>query len=300
MNTINSKITHIAIASAFLLSSTALSVLLVNDANAQSTQENWQPVSADTLVKLPANLIEKRIQQDFRMSPMATELMTIEQDVGAKSQQIKALKTLIGDAKASDNMMIDEQVDLIQLKSSFLDLMQNGQQLRQRQLENKMDVYQQVLAKLYMQTNEQTNTTAYQLKLSQQAAKTRMEKVIQQVDETLLQDGYNAQSPYAKEFAVNLEKIDQLKAAINAHKANLAAKVDGVEVSTQEYMRQLLMQSSTEQSLLDQEALMLSYMAKIVALDAQSLEFAISEVQEADTLNAGPLTTPATSVLLFL
>jgi hypothetical protein len=263
-----------------------------------NTQNNWQPVSADALIELPANLIEKRIQQDFRMSPMAVELIQIEQQIGAKSQQIKALKSLISDADV--NEMIDEKVDLIQLKSTFLDLMQAGQQLRQSQLENKMDVYQQVLAKLYAQSNEDANSSTYQLRLSQDIARTRMEKVMQQVDETLLQDGYNQQSPYAQEFATNLAKIDQLKAAINTHKANLAATVDGVEVSTQEFMRQLLMQSSSEQSLLDQEALMLSYMAKIVALDAQSLEFAISEVQEADALNAGPLTTPATSVSLFL
>ncbi|MFT4653998.1 MAG: hypothetical protein ACJA0G_000968 [Kangiellaceae bacterium] len=295
MNIIKRKINKIAFATILILGSSTLSLAFVNSADAQ---ENWQPVSADSLVELPANLIEKRIQQDFRMSPMATQLLWIEQDIGAKSQQIKALKKLIGDANS--NNMIDEKVDLIQLKSAFLDLMQTGQQLRQTQLENKVDVYQQVLAKLYMQSNEQANTTAYQLKLSQQAAKARMDKVMRQVDETLLQDGYSEQSPYANEFAVNLEKIDQLKAAINAHKANLAAKVDGVEVSTQEYMRQLLMQSSTEQSLLDQEGLMLSYMAKIVALDAQSLEFAISEAQEVNAMNAGPLTTPATSVSLFL
>ncbi|MFT6268382.1 MAG: hypothetical protein ACJAVV_001190 [Alphaproteobacteria bacterium] len=295
MNKIKHKINQIAFATGLALACSTLNLAFVNNAYAQ---ENWQPVSADSLVELPANLIEKRIQQDFRMSPMATELLAIEQDIGAKSQQIKALKTLLGDASSGN--MIDEKVDLIQLKSAFLDLMQTGQQLRQTQLGNKIDVYQQVLAKLYSQSNEQANTTAYQLKLSQQAAKARMEKVMRQVDETLLQDGYSEQSPYAKEFAVNLEKIDQLKSAINAHKANLAAKVDGIEVSTQEYMRQLLMQSSTEQSLLDQEALMLSYMAKIVALDAQSLEFSISEAQEVNAMNAGPLTTPATSVSLFL
>lgn len=290
MKTITSKFNKIALATGlFLMSSASVHV---------SAQENWQPVSADTLIQLPANLIEKRIQQDFRMSPMANELLQIEQQIGEKSQQIKALKSLIG--KADETQMIDEKVDLIQLKSSFLDLMQAGQKLRQAQLENKMDVYQQVLAKLYSQTNEQINTSAYQLKVNQEAAKERMQKVMQQVDENLLQGGFSEQSPYAKEFATNLAKIDQLKAAISQHNANLAAKVDGVEVSTQEYMRQLLMQSSSEQSLLDQEALMLSYMAKIVALDAQSLEFAISEVQEADALNAGPLTTPATSVSLFL
>lgn len=263
-----------------------------------NAQQNWQPITADSLVELPANLIEKRIQQDFRMSPMATELLDIEQNIAAKSLQIQAVKTLI--SESSFNEMIDEKVDLIQLKSGFLDLMQAGQSLRQSQLENKMDVYQKVLAKLYSQSNKEVNTKAYQLRLSQQEARARMEKVMQQVDEVLLQDGYNTQSPYANEFAANLDKIDQLKEAISAHKANLAATVDGVEVSTQEYLRQLLMQSSSEQSLLDQEALMLSYMAKIVALDAQSLEFAISEAQESDVLNANSLTTPAKSVSLFL
>ena len=283
---------HITLTAAAVL----LSWSLVN--NQAEAQENWQPISADSLVELPANLIEKRIQQDFRMSPMATELLEIEQGIAAKSQQIQAIKTLIAQSESTE--MIDEKVDLIQLKSGFLDLMQAGQVLRQKQLQDKMDVYQQVLAKLYSQSNQEVNSKAYQLRLSQQEARSRMEKVMQQVDDVLLQDGYNKLSPYATEFAANLDKIVQLKEAISAHKANLAATVDGVEVSTQEYMRQLLMQSSSEQSLLDQEALMLSYMAKIVALDAQSLEFAISETQELDALNAGSLTTPANSVSLFL
>jgi len=283
---------HITLTAAAVL----LTWSLVN--NQVKAQENWQPINADSLIELPANLIEKRIQQDFRMSPMATELLEIEQGIAAKSQQIQAIKTLIAQSESTE--MIDEKVDLIQLKSGFLDLMQAGQVLRQKQLQDKMDVYQQVLAKLYSQSNQEVNSKAYQLRLSQQEARSRMEKVMQQVDDVLLQDGYNKLSPYATEFAANLDKIDQLKEAISAHKANLAATVDGVEVSTQEYMRQLLMQSSSEQSLLDQEALMLSYMAKIVALDAQSLEFAISETQELDALNAGSLTTPANSVSLFL
>ena len=41
-------------------------------------------------------------------------------------------------------------------------------------------------------------------------------------------------------------------------------------------------------------------MAKIVALDAQSLEFAISEAQESEATSAATLTTPAKSVSLFL
>lgn len=267
-------------------------------ANAAQTNE-WQPVSADSLVKLPANLIEKRIQQDFRLSPLATELVVIENEMVDKSNKIQALKSIIEGADQDE--MIDEKVDLVQLKSNFLDLLQEGQQIRQRQLEGKMDVYQQVLEKLYQNNTDDFNSKAYTLKISQQAAKERMQKVMQQVDDNLLQNGFSEQSPYAKEFASNLAKIDQLKEAIASHSANLAASVNGREVSTQEYIRQLLMQSSSEQSLLDQEALMLSYMAKIVALDAQSLEFTISEIQEQQALSsAGPTSTPANSVSIFL
>lgn len=264
-----------------------------------SEQDNWQPVSVDSLIKLPANLIDKRIQQDFRMSPLASDLLNVENDIADKSEKIQALQALLEGAENTE--MIDEKVDLVQLKSSFLDALQQGQQIRQEQLNKKIDVYQEVLDKLYQQNNTDINSAAYQLKLSQQAAKSRMEKVMQQVDDNLMQQGFAKQSPYAKEFASNLAKIEQLKSAISAHSASLAANIDGREVSTQEYIRQLLMQSSTEQSLLDQEALMLSYMAKIVALDAQSLEFTISEIQEEQALSsAGPSTTPASSVSLFL
>lgn len=290
MKSINKTIIAVAISVGFATSTFAMQT--------QGEAESWRPVSAESLVQLPANLIEKRIQQDFRMSPMASELLQVDQQVAASSEQIKAMQSLLKDSKPTD--MIDERVDLVQLKSGFLDLMQAGQQLRQDQLENKIQVYQEVLASLYSQDQSEQNTQAYQLKLSQQEARSRMEKVMQQVDDTLLQGGVIEQSPYASEFAANLAKIDQLKAAIASHQSNLAATVGGVEVSTQEYIRQLLMQSSSEQSLLDQEALMLSYMAKIVALDAQSLEFAIGEMQEDDALSSAPMTTPGNSVSLFL
>lgn len=258
----------------------------------------WQPASAESLMQLPANLIEKRIVQDFRMSPLASELLILDEEISATGQKIAALKTLVAD---SDSLaLIDEKVDLVQLKSQFLDLMQQGQELRQNQLQDKMQVYQEVLAKLYSNSNSQSNDQAYQLKLSQQDARARMEKVMQRVDQALLQDDDFEKSPYATEFAENLSKIEQLKEAISKHQANMAATVDGIEVSTQEYIRQLLMQAASEQSLLDQEGLMLSYMSKIVALDAQSLEFAISESQEQEALSQAPSTTPASSVSLFL
>jgi len=263
-----------------------------------ATSSEWQPVSAESLIELPANLIEKRIQQDFNMSPWASELLSLEQSIAEQSAQIKTLQSLVNEAE--DDQLIDEKVSLVQLKSGFLDAMQQGHELRQKSLNKKIGVYQNVLEKMYMASNRQQNEAKFVLKQQQEMARQRMEKVMAQVDQTLSAQGYTEQSPYAGEFAKNLSKIEQLKQAISQHQATMAAKIDGIEVTTDEYVRQLLIHASSEQSLLDQEGLMLSYMSKLVALDAQALEYAISANADEDSVLAQPMTTPATSVDLFL
>lgn len=265
---------------------------------AMASTVDWKPVSAESLIELPANLIEKRIQQDFNMSPMATELLAIEESIAQQSSQIKAIQTMV--KEVADDEMIDEKVSLVQLKSDFLDDMQSGHLLRQDALNQKIEVYQTLLNKMYQAANREQNQSKFVLKQQQEAARLRMEKVMAQVDETMSAQGYTQQSPYADEFAKNLAKIEQLKTAISSHQASMAATVDGIEVSTEEYIRQLLIQASSEQSLLDQEGLMLSYMSKLVALDAQALEYAISDQQSEQDILAQPMTTPATSVDLFL
>lgn len=278
----------------------ALSIVFatIGSSAAMASTAEWKPVSAESLIELPANLIEKRIQQDFNMSPMAIQLLAIEESIAQQSNQIKAIQTMV--KEVADDEMIDEKVGLVQLKSDFLDDMQAGHLLRQDALNQKIEVYQTLLNTMYQAANREQNQSKFVLKQQQEAARLRMEKVMAQVDETMSAQGYTQQSPYADEFAKNLAKIEQLKTAISAHQANMAATVDGIEVSTEEYIRQLLIQASSEQSLLDQEGLMLSYMSKLVALDAQALEYAISDQQSEQDILAQPMTTPATSVDLFL
>ncbi|MFC3121581.1 hypothetical protein [Agaribacter flavus] len=259
---------------------------------------DWEPVAVESLIELPVTLIEKRIQQDFNMSPLASELNEIELDMATKGEKIKSFQNVIAGAK--DKEMFDEKVALVKLKSDFLDAMQSGQQLRQNALAKRIDLYQDVLEKLYSQESTEQASMTYKIKQQQDAARARMEKVMAQVDTAIAQSGFANRTPYADDFAKNLAKIDQLREAINAHKANLSPTVDGVAVSTEEYVRQLLMQAASEQSLLDQEGLMLSYMSRLVALDAQSLEYAINLENEDEAGSVKQSTTPANSVDLFL
>lgn len=275
-----------------------LSVLGVYAHPTFAQESDWQPVASETLIKLPANLIEKRIQQDFDMSPLANELLALENEIAAKGDKIVALQTIL--AEAAEQEMIEERVSLVQLKSSYLDDMQMSQVLRQQALNKKQGVYEDVLQQLLYQNHSSTNVDMQAIRKRQEAAKKRMEKVIAQVDETLLNQGLDSRSPYADEFAANLDKIERLKSAIAKHKSSMAPTIDGIEVSAQEYVRQLLMQAASDQSLLDQEALMISYMAKLVALDAQSIEFALAyeETEEGAVINN--FTKPSQAADLFL
>ena len=53
-----------------------------------SEGRNWDPVASDKLIKLPANIIEKRIQQDFEASPMALHIVELEQQMQDKHSQL--------------------------------------------------------------------------------------------------------------------------------------------------------------------------------------------------------------------
>ena len=182
--------------------------------NAQANE--WQPVEVEQLIELPVNLIEKRIQQDFNLSPMASKLSHIETALVSQGEKIKALQAIVQEAK--DNEMIDEKVNLVKVKSDFLDNMQEGQLLRQKSLSQKIDLYQAVLEKLYQQQNRQQSSALYQVKQQQEAARERMEKVMAKVDAAMYEQGLTQTTPYADEFTKNLAKINKLKEALSTTK----------------------------------------------------------------------------------
>jgi hypothetical protein len=240
--------------------------------NVSSSQ--WQPVASDKLIQLPVNIIEKRIQQDFQASPMAMRMSELESLMQDKVGNIKALQKSLPDR--AGEALLNQKYEALQEKSAYLDLLQESHALRQSALGKKQKLYKNVLNKMRHHTGKIANSDAYEIKQAQVVARLRMEKVIAQVDQALMHSAMEKPSPYADEYSKNLNQIEKLKIALNKHSANASPQLNGVDITSEEYIRQLLMSVSTEQSLLDQESLMLSYMAKLVALDAQSLEYEVA------------------------
>jgi len=270
---------------------------LANPGLLNAASPDWKPVASDKLIKLPANIIEKRIQKDFQASAMAMRMVALDADMQEKVSVIKSILQTMSEleGEAAQN----QRFELLQYKSEYLDLLQESHTLHQSALEKKQDLYSNVLDKMRLQTGKISSNESYQIQQAQIAARQRMEKVIVDVDQSLMHLGIEKSSPYTDEYSKNLNQIEKLKMAINRHQTNESPQVNGVDISSEEYLRQLLMGVSTEQSLLDQEALMLSYMAKLVALDAQALEYEMAYGDEEDSTILTEASKPSNVTTLF-
>ncbi len=270
---------------------------LANEAQFAMISSDWKPIASDKLIKLPANIIEKRIQKDFQASAMATRMTELDvemrEGVAVIRSIIEVLPELEGETAKS------QRFELLQYKSEYLDSLQESHNLHQSALETKQALYKNVLEKLRLQSGKISNNEAYKIQQAQIAARQRMEKVIEQVDQSLMHLGLEESSPYTDEYSKNLNQIENLKMAINRHQANQSPQMNGVDITSEEYLRQLLMSVSTEQSLLDQETLMLSYMAKLVALDAQTLEYEVAYGDEQSEEWVSETSKPSTVTTLF-
>jgi hypothetical protein len=280
-----------------LLALSTTQIAFANDIQFGSVSSEWKPVASDKLIKLPANIIEKRIQKDFKASPMATRMTELDVEMQENVAVIKAIIQVMPELEGE--VAQNQRFELLQYKSEYLDSLQESHHLHQSALEKKQTLYKNVLDKLRLQSGKMTNNESYQIQQAQIAARQRMEKVIEQVDQSLMHLGVEKASPYTNEYSKNLNQIQNLKMAINRHQGNQSPKINGVDITSEEYLRQLLMSVSTEQSLLDQEALMLSYMAKLVALDAQTLEYEVAYGNEQSAEMISEASKPSTVTTLF-
>lgn len=254
-----------------------------------SVQANsqWQPVASDTLIKLPANIIQQRVQSDFSASPLAQRLSDVEQALSDNVNQIKSLQGLQNQASADE--LTDISFDIIDKKSNYLGLLKESHELRQQALDKRQALYENILSKINNQDSGNRSDNSYQLNQAKKLAKARMIKSAQAVEDSLnlykhqgnFDGGFmsleNKEVSYQNSYQGNLNKITQLKESLVKHRFNKKPEIDGVAVSDKEYIRSLLMKLATERSLLSQENTMLAYMTKLVALDAESLTAQLSK-----------------------
>ena len=249
---------------------------------------DWQPTASETLIRMPAKYIDASIENNFQQSALASGIHAldaqIQLEVVRMHESYKVVSEMENEQPVSE-ANIESRHQFLTAKSNYLGLLHEKQQLSERVLHKKSALYQRVLKKLKKNKADAEDPVSMALVEKQKSARARLLRTAGQVDSLLSQPltnmggGAYKPSKYQREYGANLAKVQQLKQAIQQHSSNENPVLDGQSLNREQYIRYLLSHVDSELALLDQERLMLGYMAKLVALDAQALEHEIAYVE---------------------
>ena len=118
---------------------------------------------------------------------------------------------------------------------------------------------------------------------TQVIARQRFEATMSAVDVKLLATSAAPDSRYSREYGKNLTAMETLIRAIDDHPMNAQPVISGQVVTKGDYVRQLIADTDAEIALIQQEEMILGYMAKLIALDATSLSEQVADAERVDS-----------------
>ncbi|MCG8490229.1 MAG: hypothetical protein MI743_01330 [Sneathiellales bacterium] len=262
----------------------------------------WTPRASEKLIKLPGDHLRRAVENDFRKSELASAISQADEKVGYKKSTLEDLKAALNkNAGADDEVQMDLEYQLIGEKQAYLSLARERQQLKRKKAKTRIRLYEKLLAKMTRKEASMSPQKA-QLVEQQKQAQNRFQGSLGKIDTELMQSSVTSQSRYATEYAQNMAAIENLVAAINNHPMNQAPTVDGVQVTQADFVRNMIAQNQAEIALIDQEDMVLGYMAKLVSLDALALAENISVAENGADIVAveEPKSTITSTVDLFI
>lgn len=257
-----------------LLAAAALALAIVAAAPTSAAAEKWAPVASEKLMQLPGDFLRKAVDNDFARSGLAQELVSLDEQVVLKRSTLADLQRAIERTDDAD-IRLDLQHQFLNEKRNYIELMRENQEIRRRRAATKVKLYERLLGNLNRERRATTPEKAAFI-AKQTAARERFRASVSQVDEQFLTSAAASQSRYAREYAQNLNAVQELVAAINAHPMNAAPAIDGQPVTRAEYLRQLVAENQGDLAIIDQERAILGHMAKLVSLDALALSEGIA------------------------
>ena len=250
------------------------SSMLPTPVSAQAGGE-WQPVSSEQLVKLPINFIPQTVENDFMESALADDMAENRELSQLKKQTLSDLQTALETA-TDEQHIIELNHQFLMEKSAYLDIMQSYLALRDRELRTRQTIYTDLLARIQREGSARNNPQQVQLMERQQQSRERLATSMEDIDSLLSQTHVGQDSPYAEDYNRNLGQLQKLQAAINNHPANAEPMIDGQVMTQEQFVRGLVASIDGQLAVLEQEQEMMSLMARLVALDAQALEYELT------------------------
>jgi len=277
---------------------TASALIVSSEQSVAKESTSWSPRITERLVKLPGSFVKKAVDNDFARSGLATKLADTADQITYKRETLTDLQEAIESAEGELKTELEHQ--LLAEKRSFINLMRDYQEIRRKKSTTKIRLYSGLLKQL-KRSGKAMTATENALVNKQKAAKQRFEQTFSDVDNRIMATSSSVGSKYGREYEKNLSAIRKLSEALKSHTMNRRPEILGTAVSRENYLRQLLTENQGEIALLDQEAKILSFMAKLVSLDALSIAERAMEGSPANAVGQSPEEpTPANTVDLFI
>lgn len=278
---------------AVLLAGLAVSGLVTN-----ASANSWAPVASEKLMRLPGDSLEKAVENDFARSGLAQEMLGVEEQIGFKQMTLQDMQQAVERTDDGEHKA-ELQFQFLEAKRDYLELMRTQQTLRKKRAETKIRLYEKLMDRFNRSERARTPEQAAFID-SQKLARQRMERASAAVDSTLLAATAVETSRYSAEYRKNVGAIEQLMAAIQNHAMNQSPSIDGRPVGRGEYLRQLIADAQGDMAIVEQEAVILGHMAKLVSLDALALAEGIEESETESALAVSPARSQRPSDLVGL
>jgi len=107
----------------------------------------WAPNASERLIKLPGNHLEKAIESDFRKSELAAALNDTQENAKLKQSTLGDLQSAIERAEGETRYELQHQFLLE--KKSYVTMLKENQDLRQKRARIKKRLYERLLSKLF-------------------------------------------------------------------------------------------------------------------------------------------------------
>ncbi len=257
-------------------------------------QPSWQPQATERLVRLPADYLKKAVDRDFANSELAAALSDADSDVRLKGQTLSDVRNAVEQAEGEVKTELRHQF-LVE-KREYINRMGERLDLQRKHMETRKRFYRKLLKKVSLDRGKPTPKQQALIE-QQKAARARFENTVSEIDLKLFSSPEMQESRYAKDYAKNMAAIERLVVAIKQHPMNAEQVVDGEALSRPELLHQLIADADARMGVLDQEATVLGYMAKLVALDALALS---EEIEDTELVDSDiPETADVTSAVDF-
>ena len=264
-----------------------------------SSPPGWQPQISEKILVLPQKQLERAIQRDFAASPLASDMMNVDQQISSEITNIQSLSE--NQHLYEGEAAIEVKHQVLAAKRAYIGLMGEQIGMKRKKLQTKLRLYRHLTRTA--RRNDSNLAARREITAAIVAAQQRAGAVESELREELFYSTNLPESKFGEDYAANRQAIESLRSAIANHPLNKAdGSIDAPRNKIEELQR-LAISVEAQLAILDMEDEVLGHMAKLLSLDAMAFAEEVAEIaylSNEEAPNDAEFRSPAAGVQLFV